>query len=132
MLDTVLLIDDDETDHFFFKRLVQKSDLIKNVICFHYADEALEFLKSQDRPKINVIFLDINMPRMNGFEFLEEATNSLPTSFNESVNVVMLTSSIAPQDQARAATFDVIKAYVNKPLDANGLANVVTKVKDGH
>jgi CheY-like chemotaxis protein len=132
MLDTVLLIDDDETDHFFFKRLVQKSDLIKDVICFHYADEALEFLKSQDRPKINVIFLDINMPRMNGFEFLEEATNSLPTSFNESVNVVMLTSSIAPQDQARAATFDIIKAYVNKPLDANGLANVVTKVTDGH
>ena len=128
MLDTVLLIDDDETDHFFFKRLVHKSNLIKDVICFHYADEALQFLQSRERPKIDVIFLDINMPRMSGFDFLEEATASLPKSFNESVNVVMLTSSVAPQDQARAAEFDVIKAYVNKPLDADGLASIVTEV----
>lgn len=128
MLDTVLFIDDDETDHFFFKRLVQKTELIKDVICFHYADEALEFLQSQDRPKINVIFLDINMPRMNGFDFLEEATNSLPTSFNESVNVVMLTSSIAPKDKARAAEFDIIKAYVNKPLDGDRLNHIVKQI----
>lgn len=131
MLDTILLIDDDETDHFFFKRLVQKSELIENVVCFHYADEALQYLQSQDRPKIDVIFLDINMPRMNGFDFLEAATNELPSSFNDSVNVVMLTSSIAPQDKARAAEFDVIKAYVNKPLDINGLDGVIAKVVQG-
>ena len=128
MLETVLLIDDDETDHFFFKRLVHKTNLIKDVICFHYADEALQFLQSRERPKIDVIFLDINMPRMNGFEFLEEAKSELPSSFNDSVNVVMLTSSIAPQDKSRAAEFDVIKAYANKPLDADGLNDIVKQI----
>ncbi len=51
MLDKVLLIDDDETDHFFFKRLVSKTDLINEVLCFQYADEALEYLQTTDRPK---------------------------------------------------------------------------------
>lgn len=130
MMDTVLLIDDDETDHFFFKRLVDRSDLINDVICFQYADEALEYLQTRDRPKINAIFLDINMPRMSGFEFLEEAGKLLPDNFNEEAIVIMLTSSIAPQDQERAAEFSVIKAYINKPLDAEGLTDIITKISN--
>lgn len=128
MLDKVLLIDDDETDHFFFKRLVSKTDLINEVLCFQYADEALEYLQTTDRPKISAIFLDINMPRMNGFEFLEAAEKLLPGSFKDKAIVIMLTSSIAPQDQERAAEFDVIKAYINKPLDAQGLADIVSTI----
>lgn len=128
MLETVLLIDDDETDHFFFNRLVKNTELIKQAICFQYADEALEYLKQTDRPKINAIFLDINMPRMNGFEFLEEAERLLPESFGEKAVVVMLTSSIAPQDKERANGFSAIKAYVNKPLDAKGLADIIANI----
>ena len=128
MLDKVLLIDDDETDHFFFKRLVSKTDLINEVLCFQYADEALEYLQTTDHPKISAIFLDINMPRMNGFEFLEAAEKLLPDSFQNKAIVIMLTSSIAPQDQERAAEFDVIKAYINKPLDAEGLADIVSTI----
>ncbi|MEO9459924.1 MAG: response regulator [Lentilitoribacter sp.] len=122
---TVLLIDDDEMDHFFFKRLVSKSPVIEDVICFQYADEALDFLAKDNRPAISVIFLDINMPRMNGFEFLEEAQRLLPDSFEQKAVVVMVTSSLAPEDQEQAAKFDVIKAYLNKPLDAETLAKVV-------
>ncbi len=128
MLETVLLIDDDETDHFFFNRLVKNTDLINQAICFQYAEEALEYLKQKDRPKISAIFLDINMPRMSGFEFLEEAKKILPDSFCEKAVVVMLTSSIAPQDKERANEFDVIKAYVNKPLDADRLADIVADI----
>lgn len=128
MLETVLLIDDDETDHFFFNRLVKNTDLINQAICFQYAEEALEYLKQKDRPKISAIFLDINMPRMSGFEFLEEAKKILPDSFCEKAVVVMLTSSIAPQDKERANEFNVIKAYVNKPLDADRLADIVADI----
>lgn len=114
-INTLMIIDDNELDHFLYKRIINRSKRVDNVISFTYADEALEFLKRKDREHIDVIFLDINMPRMNGFEFLAAATEQLGDSFANAV-IVMLTTSMATQDQERANEFDIVKAYVNKPL----------------
>ena len=71
-----------------------------------------------------MIFLDINMPRMTGFEFLEAATAALDESFAKIV-VVMLTTSMNPDDEERARQFPVVKEYIHKPLQKEHLERVV-------
>ena len=79
------------------------------------ADEALVFLRSPTRPKIDAILLDIRMPRMDGFEFLEAATAEFGDQFTDIV-VIMLTTSVSEADKKRAQSYSVVKEYINKPL----------------
>lgn len=105
---TAVLIDDERIDQMLYRRTINKSGLIDNVHSFQYAEEALDYLKSTDRPPINVIFLDINMPRMNGFEFLDRALETLGPDFVGAV-VVMLTTSLDTHNKENAASYDIIK-----------------------
>lgn len=111
----IMTIDDDSVDQYMYKRLMSRSGLVENVITFQLASEALEFLKSDDSPHIEIILLDINMPRMDGFEFLERASAELGEKFALSV-VVMLTTSLNPADIERANSFSMVKGYIDKPL----------------
>lgn len=129
-ISTILIIDDNELDHILYKRIIKRSNRVDNVISFSYADEALEFLKREDRVNIDVIFLDINMPRMNGFEFLAAATDQLGDSFADAV-IVMLTTSLATQDKERANQFDVVKAFLNKPLTVGDIDFIADEIIHG-
>jgi CheY-like chemotaxis protein len=121
---TMMTIDDSELDQILYKRVITRSGLVEKVISFQYAEDALSYLKSDDREKIDVILLDINMPRMSGFDFLERALSDLGPEFSTSV-VIMLTTSLVPADEKRAKQFEVVKAYLNKPLSPEGLENIV-------
>lgn len=126
-INVAMIIDDNEIDQVLYKRIIKRSNRIDNVICYSDAGEALEFLKRSDSEKIDVIFLDINMPRMNGFEFLATATAELGCAFAGAV-VVMLTTSLAKEDQEHASQFNIVKAYLNKPLridDINYIADTI-------
>lgn len=114
-INTVMVIDDNDIDQLLYQRIIKRSGTIDRVISFSYADEALEYLKQKDCEKIDVIFLDINMPRMDGFEFLNAATEQLGESFVQSV-VVMLTTSLTIEDRERSRKYSIVKAYINKPL----------------
>ena len=127
---TVMLVDDDETDQLIYKRVIARAGKLGEVISFYYADEALDFLKRDDRRKIDVIFLDINLPRMSGFEFLETATQELGERFAEAV-IVMLTTSLNPKDRERADEFEVVKSFINKPLTVDDVENVVDILGQG-
>ena len=122
---TALLVDDDEIDQMLYQRLIKKLGVIENVVAFQYADEALDYLGKTDRDEIDVIFLDINMPRMSGLEFLKLATDRFGESFAKMV-VIMLTTSLDPADQKEAESYEVVKAYYNKPLTAEHLADVIS------
>lgn len=114
-LSKVMLIDDELLDQKIYQRVLKRSGIVDEIITFQYADEALEYLKSIEPKSIDVIFLDINMPRMNGFEFLESATDEIGEEFAGAV-IVMLTTSLNPADQERAMSFEVVRDFINKPL----------------
>ena len=129
-LKNVLLIDDERIDQMMYRRVMDRSGLVGDVIGFQYADEALEYLKRTDRARIDVIFLDINMPRMNGFEFLQRATEELGAGFATAV-VIMLTTSLDPSDVSRAKAHAVVKAFINKPLTVEHVHYVASLVDAG-
>lgn len=124
-----LLIDDEEIDQRQYKRVLKRSDLIGEIMSFTYADEALAYLKENPGLEVDVIFLDINIPRMNGLEFLSAATQELGASF-AGVVVAMLTTSLIPEDRRRAEAFEIVKAFINKPLCLEDVQRVAAMLPD--
>ena len=118
------LIDDSEIDLRHYARVIDRSGLVEEVTTFTFADEALAHLKANPGLEVDLIFLDINIPRMNGFEFLEAATAELGAGFAKVV-VAMLTTSLNPRDREEAARFDVVKDFINKPLTVEHVENAV-------
>lgn len=113
---SVLLIDDDEPSNMINERVIKKADFAENVMAVTSGLRALSHLnKTYDgkQPLPQLIFLDINMPAMNGWEFIEEF-NKMPYAKN--IIIVMLTTSLNPDDAARAKSIDAVDAFRNKPL----------------
>lgn len=111
----LMVVDDNKVDQMIYRRIIKRSGLVGQVLQFLSAEEALAHLRQKDRAVVDAILLDINMPRMDGFEFLAAATEELGDSFTRML-VVMLTTSLDPRDAARASQFSVVKQYLNKPL----------------
>ena len=114
----MLLVDDNEIDNFINERIISSSGFAANVVVRFSADAALEFLKEvfSDESLIpDYIFLDLNMPVKDGFGFLEDFAN-LPPSVNKKSKVVVLSSSISPDDINRASVNPFVYKYLNKPL----------------
>lgn len=115
-IQNIMLIDDEQVDQKQYSRVLMRSGIVENVICFTYADEALDYLRANSDTTIDVIFLDINMPRMDGFEFLEVVTSELRDDFAHVV-IMMLTTSLDPRDRERAEKYDVVRDFIIKPLE---------------
>jgi len=110
-----MLIDDDKYTNQYHQIIIDETQMCNETIVFQYADEALEWLKNlNDHEFPTAIFLDINMPRMNGFEFLEEYERTFPDK-NLPI-IVMLTTSLNPSDQQISKKYK-IHDFMNKPLD---------------
>jgi len=131
-LKTVLLIDDNEHDNFIHTYTIQKIRPELDVRAVLSGEEALEyFTKARDGmdnyPYPDLVFLDINMPGMNGFEFLEEARKQKFITNGHPVMVVMLTSSLSYNDVNRATKefSEEITEYKNKPLTVEMFEEVV-------
>ena len=117
--DRVLLIDDNDIDNFINERMITTNQFSKMVVVKNSGESALQFLRdNSDKPEIlpQIIFLDLNMPVMDGFGFLE-AYENLPESILTTCKVIVLSSSISPEDINRASTNQYVVKYVNKPLN---------------
>lgn len=115
MLKTII-VDDDPIVTFLQKKIVSKSDLDPDPIVFNDPEKALDFLAT-DLLFSNhyLIMLDINMPSMDGWEFLEKLKN---ISNSENCHVVMVTSSIDRKDKRIAANNPLVVDYIEKPVSA--------------
>ncbi|MEI8074256.1 MAG: response regulator [Bacteroidota bacterium] len=124
MINDIFLIDDDILVNFLNKEVIKNAYIGKNISAFDSATIALDTLKqisTNPNSKLPLlILLDINMPEMDGWEFLEEF-NQLPKSVIEECKVVMHSSSIDPRDMEKAKTFSSVKDFISKPLTAESL-----------
>jgi CheY-like chemotaxis protein len=122
--DLVLLIDDNDIDNFINERMITTSGFAKIVIVKNSAQGALDYLKfvSEKGEKLpKVIFLDLNMPVMDGFAFLEQYEN-FSDDLKKYCKVIVLSSSISPEDINRASTNPYVVRFVNKPLSEKYLS----------
>jgi CheY-like chemotaxis protein len=114
----VMVIDDNSTDRYICDRASRTFGLSETVISMESGPDALSYLRAYvntpaELPEL--IFLDVNMPEMNGFEFLD-AYEELPELVRKKCIIVMLTSSTHSDDKNKVSRSSYVKGYLNKPL----------------
>jgi CheY-like chemotaxis protein len=109
----IILVDDDHINNLINKRLITKLDISDTVEEYLDAEKAIERIKSLREKDRVLILLDINMPVMNGWDFLNFYTEKFS---NRNDKIVMLSSSIEAQDRQRAFAYDVVDGFLEKPL----------------
>jgi two-component SAPR family response regulator len=123
-----LLIDDDEIINKIHPIIIGKVDKDCCVEICSNAVEAIEYLNqllAQGGTPPNFIFLDINMPIMSGFEFLEKLSDEIKSFLKES-KIILLSSSIDPADKVNASKFENILEFAPKPLTVPYLNNLLS------
>jgi CheY-like chemotaxis protein len=125
----VMLIDDNEIDNLINQKMIEAAVVAENIYTHTSAKSAIEFLRNVEKLEVadkvlpDVIFLDIDMPLMDGFQFLDEF-EKLGNSVKKKCSIIMLTSSINPQDFARSKKYTSVKQYLNKPLTNESIVKI--------
>lgn len=123
-LNKIMLIDDDMDINFYTQILLKKLNVCEEVIVYQNARDALKYLKN-NKGCVDFIFVDINMPIMNGWEFLEEC-KKITTPENKLPKIIMVTSSININDKKEAEQYNFIEHFVNKPLTKDKLSKILS------
>ncbi|MDR9457414.1 MAG: response regulator [Salegentibacter sp.] len=109
----ILIIDDDEVVVFIQKKLLAKNEISNNPMVFKSVSPALDFIASEDGNKEFLILLDINMPGMNGWDFLEELSKKPD---KDRFHVIMVTSSVEQRDKEKASKYSMVREFLEKPI----------------
>lgn len=125
-IDLVMLVDDNDTDNFINKRIIELTNFASNIEIKNSGKSALEYLeqnKNDDDKLPNLIFLDINMPIVDGFVFLYEFEN-FPKNVKEKCKVVILSSSDNKRDIDKIVNNNYVIKFITKPLTEEELERV--------
>ncbi len=123
----VALIDDSEIDLFVQRRFIELSGFARKVVTFRSSREALAYLSADPVAEVpNVIFLDLNMPEIDGFSFLEQYGQQVKAP----TQIVILTSSSSALDRDRATGFANVVGFLSKPLTEGNLSQINFEAKE--
>jgi len=121
MLNSVVLVDDNKATNFIHTKFLKESEAVKKVQAFQAGSEALAFLDAaKELPEL--IFLDINMPTMDAWEFLEEY-RTLKT--NVGAKIILLTTTISPEDERKLKNYPEVEQMLYKPLNIETITKVI-------
>lgn len=126
------IIDDDEIYLFSVKKVIEVNKLSSKVLEFKNGQEALNFFTqhyTNHDMLPDVIFLDINMPIMNGWEFIEEFKKLQP-SLSKEIMLYIVSSSVDKTDVDKARSLPAVYDYITKPITASQLKTIYTAVSD--
>ncbi len=123
-LECILLVDDNEEDNFFHTIIIERMNITNKIEVAQNGLEALEFLNKEGQIIPELMFLDINMPRMNGWEFLEKYKD-LNDEQKSRIIIMMLTTSANPDDIQRAKEIEEVTGFKTKPLSPEMLNDIL-------
>ncbi|MBQ4820299.1 response regulator [Aquimarina sp. MMG016] len=129
-LDCIILVDDDRITNFINKKVIKRADIDVAIKVNNSVIEALSYLKGMSKnpaekyPRPGIIFLDINMPGMNGWDFINEY-KKLPKEQKERIVIAMLTTSANPDDEFAANQIPEINMFLKKPLTVEKLESTI-------
>ncbi|MEQ8242209.1 response regulator [Fulvivirga sp.] len=122
----VMIIDDNEIDIFINQKVLEFNNFASEIINIQAAQNAIDQLKSSKIEDIpNLIFLDLNMPIMDGFRFLYEFS-LLPDEVRAKIKIVVLTSSDNSNDKEKVAANADVLTYISKPLTDQKLSEIAS------
>ncbi len=127
-----IIIDDTELDHFIARKMITNANSAFKVKSFLDAQQALDYILANEIDasiKVILVFLDIYMPLMNGFEFIEEFEKFDPT-VKDKYYIVALTSSIEASDVNRISSYEDVQEKITKPLMADDIRVLINRIAE--
>ena len=125
-----MLLDDNELDNFINQKTIETTNFANKIYINTSSKSALEFLSNLEITKNTqfdsfpeIIFIDINMPMIDGFQFIESFKATFPSRY-KTVKIVILTSSVSQNDRTRAADISKKIEFLNKPLTKEALNQI--------
>ncbi len=123
-LNSILLVDDDPDDNYYHQIIINEMNIVHHIDIVINGIEAIAYLKNENCIPPDIIFLDLNMPKMNGWEFLEQY-KQLVTAQKAKVLIVILTTSANPDDIKRAKEIQEVTDFETKPLSEELLTKIL-------
>ncbi len=123
-LNCILLVDDDPDDNHYHQIIINKMNIVNHIDIVTNGIEALAYLKKENQIPPDLIFLDLNMPKMNGWEFLEQYKH-LETAQKAKALIVILTTSSNPDHIKRAKEIQEVTGFETKPLSKEILTEIL-------
>ena len=123
---SICIVDNDEVYKFLVKKILEIKELANSVLMFSDGEEVYNYIKqNKGKPDLlpDIILLDINMPIMDGFLFMEEYIK-LKHEINKDIAIYLVTSSIDPIDLKRSKKYTDIKDFITKPISVEVLEKI--------
>lgn len=127
-LNSILLIDDDNINNFIVINKLNSLNLVEQIVSVDNGEQAIAYIKecidSKDKALPELILLDINMPVMDGWDFLEEFTH-FKTEEQDQMHIYMVSSSVYNEDIEKSKQYPSVKMFISKPLHKDKMKEII-------